>query len=140
MQVSGGITREQLTALVGWCAHEGVRLGVLFGSRALGRAHPQSDYDLALQPAPAPLRRLTWQMALEDRLGGDVDIVMLTVDTEPILGWEIACNGQLIYEAHPGLWAAERARLWHRYNDALPFRRGLAESLRRYAEEQRRAP
>lgn len=65
---------------------------------------------------------------------------MLTVDTEPVLGWEIARNGQLIYEAHPGLWAAERDWLRHRYNDALPFRRGLAESLWRYAEEQRHAP
>jgi len=31
----------------------------------------------------------------------------------------------------------EQARLWHLYNDALPFRRALAESLRSYAEEVR---
>jgi hypothetical protein len=115
---------------------------VLFGSRAGGRARPGSDYDLALRPAgrPEPLQRIAWQAALEALLDADVSLVILSPDTEPVLGWEIARGGVLWYEAQPGLWMQERARLWHAYNDALPFRRGLAESLRRYAEEVRRAP
>lgn len=131
-----GINEAQLAELAGWCARAGVELCVLFGSRAKGQARPASDYDLAVLPAPVPLR-LVWQVALEELLGGD--LVALSPDTDPVLGWEIAREGRLVYEAQAGLWAAQRARLWHSYNDALPFRRALAESLRRYAEEVRRA-
>jgi predicted nucleotidyltransferase len=105
---------------------------VLFGSRARGQARPDSDYDLALKPGhpPAPLDRVAWQVEIENLLGADVSLVLLTPATDPVLGWEIARDGKLLYERHRGLWMAERARLWHLYNDALPFRRALAESLR----------
>jgi predicted nucleotidyltransferase len=137
MGAQAGISTEQLATLVGWCPHAGVDLCVLFGSRASGRSRPESDYDLAALPTPTLSRRLAWQLALEDLLGGDVNLVALSPATNPVLGWEIARGGRLIYEARPGLWAAQQARLWHSYNDALPFRRALAESMRRYAEEVR---
>lgn len=139
MGVQIGIAEERLAALAGWCARSGVELCVLFGSRSSGRARETSDYDLAALPAPPALRRIEWQADLEDLLGSSVDLVTLSPTTDPVLGWEIARRGRLVYEAQPGLWATQRARLWHGYNDALPFRRGLAESLRRYAEEVRRA-
>jgi predicted nucleotidyltransferase len=135
MTTAGAISPELQAALARWSAREGLELCVLFGSRATGQARPDSDHDLALSPAPAPLRRLGWQVELEDLVGGAASVVALSPETEPVLGWEIARTGQLIYEAQPGRWAAEQARLWHRYNDALPFRRGLAAALRRYAEE-----
>lgn len=124
-------------SLVAWCNAHDIALCVLFGSRARGTARPESDYDLALKTAhaPAPLDRLAWQVELEDLLGANVSLVLLTPVTDPVLGWEIARDGQLIYERDRGLWMRERARLWHLYNDALPFRRALAESLRRYANE-----
>jgi predicted nucleotidyltransferase len=134
------ISEAHIESLTEWCVRSGVTLCALFGSRADGSARPESDYDLAIIPAPAPSLRLSWQVALEELLQGDVDLVALSPSTEPVLGWEIARGGWLVYEARPDLWAAERARLWHSYNDALPFRRGLAESLRRFAEEARRAP
>lgn len=131
-----GIGETQRVALAAWCARSGVELCVLFGSRAVGKGRPGSDVDLALRPL-APAQRLDWQLALEDLLGGAVDIVALSSATEPVLGWEIARTGRLIYERCPGQWAQERARLWHCYNDALPFRRALAASLRRFADEVR---
>jgi predicted nucleotidyltransferase len=140
MGVRPEITEERLAALAGWCAGSGVELCVLFGSRAKGGGRSESDYDLAVLPVPAPLRRLEWQAALEDMLDGDVDLVTLSSATNPVLGWQIAREGRLVYEARPGLWMAQRARLWHLYNDALPFRRALAESMGRYAQEIRRVP
>lgn len=134
-----GVSIAESVRLSDWCVRSGVTLCVIFGSRARAGARPESDYDLAISPAPAPAIRLHWQVALEELLQGAVDLVTLSPSTEPVLGWEIARGGWLIYEARPGLWAAERARLWHCYNDALPFRRGLAESLRRFAQEARRA-
>lgn len=129
-----------LKTLVAWCQARNIVLCVLFGSRARDQAHPGSDYDLALKPGlpPAPLDRVAWQTDLESLLDADVSLVLLTPTTDPVLGWEIARDGKLVYERECGSWISERARLWHLYNDALPFRRALAESLRSYAEEVRR--
>jgi predicted nucleotidyltransferase len=138
MDMLSGLAAEQQAELAAWCERAGLQLCVLFGSRASEQWRPDSDYDLAALPAPAPLQRLEWQMQLEELLGGEIDLVALSPATEPVLGWEIARSGRLIYEARPGLWAAEQAKRWHSYNDALPFRRALAESLRSYAEEVRR--
>jgi predicted nucleotidyltransferase len=140
MSVQPGITDEQQAARAGWCARSGVELCVLFGSRATGRSRADSDYDLAVLAAPAPLQRLEWQVALEQLLDGDVDLVLLLPAVDPVLGWQIAREGRLVYEARPGLWMAQWARLWHLYNDALPFRQALAESMRRYAQQIRGAP
>ncbi len=131
------VTETQAAQLGAWCAAHDIALCVLFGSRARGNARPESDHDLALKPArsSAPLERVAWQVELEDLLGTPVSLVLLTPDTDPVLGWEIARDGTLLYERDRGLWMRERARLWHLYNDALPFRRALAESLRRYADE-----
>lgn len=136
--MTDAIAAERLAALRAWCARQGIVVAALFGSRATGRARDQSDYDLALAPAPPPAERLDWQAELEAILERDADLVFLSPETDPVLGWEIARHGRLLYEARPGDWAAWRARLWHAYNDALPFRRALEESLRRYAEEVRR--
>ena len=132
---------QDLTNLKIWCAKPPIGLCVLFGSRAVNRARADSDYDLAFRTTVvlAPLERVRWQAILEDILNSDASIVFLTAHTDPVLGWEIVRAGQLMYEAQPGMWASERLRLWHSYNATLPFRRGLAESLRRYAEDVRRA-
>jgi predicted nucleotidyltransferase len=132
-------TEPPVEALVAWCKTRDIALCVLFGSRARGQARPDSDYDLALKPGhpPAPLDRVAWQVEIENLLGADVSLVLLTPTTDPVLGWEIARDGKLLYERDRGLWMGEQARLWHLYNDALPFRRALAESLRSYAEEVR---
>ena len=135
-------TVPRFDALVAWCTTHDIALCVLFGSRARGQARPDSDYDLALKPGhpPAPLDRVAWQVEIENLLGADVSLVLLTPATDPVLAWEIARDGKLLYERHSGLWMGERARLWHLYNDALPFRRALAESLRSYAERAIRKP
>jgi predicted nucleotidyltransferase len=132
-------TEPPVEALVAWCTTRDIALCVLFGSRARGQARPDSDYDLALKPGhpPAPLDRIAWQVEIENLLDANVSLVLLTPTTDPVLGWEIARDGKLLYERDSGLWMSERARLWHLYNDALPFRRALAGSLQSYAEEVR---
>lgn len=76
---------------------------------------------------------MAWQTELGTLLDADVSLVVLSADTEPVLGWGIARTGQRLYETQLGTWRQERARLWHAYNDALPFRRALDASIRRYA-------
>lgn len=125
------------SSFIQWCIARSIEVCVVFGSRARGSDHPGSDFDLAVKPMamPAPLERVAWQSQLEQIVDAEVSLVVLTVDTDPVLGWEIARDGKLVYECEEGRWMGERARLWHLYNDALPFRRALDESLRQYARE-----
>lgn len=56
---------------------------------------------------------------------------------DPRLGYEILRHGRVAYEARPKIWAEERLKLWHRYNDSLPFRRAERQRLHEFAEEIR---
>lgn len=122
-----------------WCREQPVRLCVLFGSQATGRMHAGSDVDVAVWPAERLLTttKLDWVVELEDILGRQVSLVLVSPDLDPVLGFEIVRDGRLVFESEPGLWMKQRAQLWHAYNDSLPFRRAAREQLRQFAEEVR---
>jgi predicted nucleotidyltransferase len=123
-----------------WCQERPVRLCVVFGSQASGKTHVHSDVDLALWPlGPVPpLERLRWLSELENALAIDVSLVLVSSDLDPVMGFEIVRQGRLVFEDESGLWMAQRARMWHAYNDSLPFRRAARQRLREFAEEVRR--
>ena len=129
-----------------WCERENIQLCVVFGSQATGKTHSKSDVDLAVwmssasgaSPRSEARRRLRWQRELEEIVGADVSLVLVTIDLNPVLGFEIMRDGVLIYEAEPDLWAKRHLQLWHAYNDSLPFRRAARQRLREFAEEVRR--
>ena len=126
-----------LNGLRDWCAMRPVKLCVLFGSQATGRARADSDVDLAIWADEAPdfRTRMRWLGELVDLTGREVSLVFVTADTNPVLGWEIVRNGLPVFEREPGLWRHHWVQRWHVYNDALPFRRAQAEALRKFAEE-----
>ena len=126
--------------LVEWCRQRDARLCVLFGSHATGEARPDSDVDLVIWPSysPSTAEHLHWLMELEMMLGREVSLVLISPDLNPVLGFEIVRNGQLIFESEPHLWARLRNQLWHAYCDALPFRRLQRQLLHQYVEEIRR--
>lgn len=137
------VIRKLRQELVPWCLEKGIRLAVLFGSRATGRARAGSDVDLAVWPAepgsvPPAKTRLDWLGELTVRLDADVNLVAVTPRLDQVLGREIARDGRVLYEAEENLWAWERLRLVQLFNDALPFLTRQREALRRYAEEVRR--
>jgi predicted nucleotidyltransferase len=123
-----------------WCQERPVRLCVVFGSQASGKTHVHSDVDVALWPVGpvSPLERLRWLSELENALAKDVSLVLVTSDLDPVMGFEIVRQGCLVFENQSGLWMAQRARMWHAYNDSLPFRRAARQRLREFAEEVRR--
>ncbi len=123
-----------------WCRERPLRLCVLFGSQATGKAHDKSDVDLALWLAEsmAPMTKVHWLVELERLLDKEVNLVIVTPDLDPVLGFEIVRDGRLFYERTPDSWRKARSQLWHTYNDSLPFRRAAREQLRQYAEEIRR--
>lgn len=108
------------------------RLVVLFGSAATGRTWSGSDVDVALclDPVPPPTERLRIIGEIQDRSGPRrADVVFLRPETDPVLRFEIFRDGLPLYEAEPGLFTRERVRAVKLYQDALPFRRALIESV-----------
>jgi len=133
------LTREQLSAIESWAERHGFQLVVLYGSRARGEARPHSDFDVAVWPSAQEesLAPLKWVNELEDIVGADAQIAIMR-NIDPVLGWEIGRDGTPLVEGEDGLWTRERLRLWHLYNDSLPFRRLLRQRLAEFAAEVRR--
>jgi len=123
-----------------WCQKQPIQLWVLFGSRAAGQAHADSDVDLAIWPSE-PLStptRLRWVRELETLLNREVSLALVSADLDPVLGMEICRHGRPVYEREPGLWSHHRWQLWFVYNDNLPFLQAARRRLHQFAEEVRR--
>jgi len=120
------------TAFAAWAERAGCRLLMLFGSAAAGTARPRSDLDLAvlLRPLPDAGDRLSMIGQLQDLCGQRrADVTFLTPGTNPVFHFEVFRAGRPLFEAEPGVFAAEVVRALACYEDALPFRRRLAEQL-----------
>ena len=88
-----------------------LRLAVLFGSRATGKAAAGSDVDIGILPADERMpigEELAFASALSAVTGTEVDLVRLD-HAPPLLGCEIARAGVCVFEAVPGAFAAWRA-------------------------------
>lgn len=83
-----------------------VELAFLFGSRALGRASPASDADLAVDAHGADLLALAGRLSLA--LGVEVDVVDLEAAGYPLLG-EVVKHGIVVAEKRRGAAAAWRS-------------------------------
>lgn len=114
---------DQLRAAI--AGYPGLRLVVVFGSRARGSANPGSDLDLAYDGSANELE-------LMERLGRvarcDVDLVSLD-RADAILKNRIAREGLAIYEHARGAFARFAADAALEYLDLEPL---LVESRRRY--------
>lgn len=111
--------------------HGNIRLAILFGSFASGRATPQSDVDVAIladNPIDAGFR-----MALIDELavaaGRPVDLIDLCTVGEPLLG-QILKHGVRLFGRD-----ADYAELIKRHvfeeADFMPYRRRILAERRR---------
>lgn len=126
------LPRELRADLERWADASGCRLLVVFGSAAAGRAREGSDLDLAVSfdPLPDAEGRLRLVGRLEDGCGGrSVDVIFLRPETDPVLRFEIFRDGEPVFEREPGLFVRERVRAVMLHQDALPFRRALAERM-----------
>lgn len=85
----------------------GVRLAMLFGSQARGRASADSDVDVAVLAPREDLLALASR--LSDACGRVVDVVGLDDPGIPLLE-ELVRDAQLIYEGEPGSYALWRSR------------------------------
>lgn len=108
-----------------------VRLAVLFGSTAQGRARADSDLDLAVDAGRAltAAQRLQLVRALAQETGRAVDLVDLTDVGVPLLG-QIARHGRRVVGS-----SADFGRLIHRSlieeADFMPLRQRMLDERRR---------
>jgi uncharacterized protein len=110
--------RHALTPLVG---RTDIRLIILFGSVAAGVAGRDSDIDLGiLASAPFDVTAMTQEIA--GYLGtARIDVVDLR-RASPLLAMQALRAGRLLYEAHPGDYAAYYSLALRRYVDTAKLR------------------
>jgi predicted nucleotidyltransferase len=118
----------------------GVRAALVFGSRATGRARPDSDIDIAvlLETAPGPDERkgVLWSLltALGSELRSDrVDLVLLN-EAPPKLAFEVLKQGRVVFERDPVELHRLRVRTYSRHADYEPVERFFREVTKRRAQ------
>jgi len=100
---------------------------VVFGSQAKGRAVPgQSDIDVAVRFVKRPWGHgereldLMAELAQAFKGNGEVDVAFLN-GASPLLLYQVAATGQLVYEKRSGLFSMFRVYAARRYDDNHKF-------------------
>jgi predicted nucleotidyltransferase len=124
--------REQLAPLY---EDPEIDLVVLFGSRAAGEGHAESDIDLAIR-GEAPLDLVAVTNRVTRLLRTDrVDLVDLR-RASPLLLREVARRGWLLYERSPGLYVMFSSLAHRRYVDTAKLRAAQREAIRNFLRER----
>ena len=102
-----------------------IELLVLFGSCALEKTYAASDVDVAVKPKRGgEVSKLDLIYKLDDLFDGkNIDLVVLTQDTDPLLLYEIFSKGKLLYEKYSGSFEKEKLRAWKLYIDTEKLRK-----------------
>ncbi|HSI59489.1 MAG TPA: nucleotidyltransferase domain-containing protein [Ideonella sp.] len=109
-------------------AHPQIELAILFGSHATGRAHADSDVDVAVMFSHemSSAQRMALIADLAEATGGAIDLIDLRTVGEPLLG-QILEHGQRIHGSDD-VYAQLVSRHLVDAADFLPYvRRMLAE-------------
>lgn len=121
-------------------AEPGVAYALLFGSSARGKAHADSDADIAIEltaGAPRDVHALGGLAArLESAAGRPVDLVLLDEAPAP-LAYRIFRDGRLLVERDHGALVARKARALLDYLDFKPFEDLCAAGILRAAARGR---
>lgn len=99
---------------------------VVFGSQVTGRTQPDSDIDLAVRwvrrPWNDPDRELALVGELTEAIWGDGDLdVSFLNGADPLFLFEVASDGQALYEQRPGGLIEFQSYAARRYYDAQKF-------------------
>lgn len=107
-----------------------VKLAILFGSTASGKAGPRSDVDIGvlLDPDTSDARdrvQVELGRAVHSR---DVDLIFLK-DAPPLLRFEVARDGVVLHQDQDGLWTGFKARAMLDWWDWEPIASRIEEAL-----------
>lgn len=117
-----------------------LKILVLFGSRATGKTNVNSDWDFAalydeeLRKSSCKDKAFAWfQVPLLigqvfDLNSDKIDVVELNHCT-PLLGYQVARDGKLLYEKQPGNFINFQRQAWKIYADTAKFRKAQRQSI-----------
>ncbi|HKI01872.1 MAG TPA: nucleotidyltransferase domain-containing protein [Thermoanaerobaculia bacterium] len=107
-----------------------VRLAVLFGSTARGKAGPRSDVDLGVLLEPdTPDVRLRVEAELGRAVGDRAVDVIFLKEAPPLLRFEIAKEGVVLHQNQDDLWTDFKTRAMLDWYDWEPIARRIEEAL-----------
>lgn len=113
-----------------------LKLAVVFGSTARGQARPKSDVDLGVLLDPyRPELRFQVEAELGRAAGRPVDVILLD-DAPPLLRFEIAREGVLLFECEGHRWTDFKARAMVDWWDWAPTHRMIAAGVVRRLRER----
>ncbi len=119
------------------CKKHGIMVFILFGSYAANRFDSESDVDVAIlvkNPVSILKSRTRILKKLSDLFGyKDIDLVLLN-HADPLLKFNIAREGKLIYEETKGLFNIFKVRAMSEHNDAKKFYQLEKEFVKQYIE------
>jgi predicted nucleotidyltransferase len=117
-----------------------LQLIVLFGSAARGTMREESDLDIGIQSKKklSHAQRLSLWSDLSGLFDRDVDLTVLNYPN-PVLDFEIAKEGLLLFEAEENVWENWKSFRVRHYWDTEKFRVDLRQFVSRRAEEMRHA-
>ena len=107
----------------------GLRLVVLFGSRAVGKGvHPESDVDVGVVAGKQVVSLMDAYRALAPAFADTLDVAVLN-DTDPLFRFEVFSQALLLY-GDPDLFAEYQAYAYRDYVDSADLR-ALEDALSR---------
>ncbi|TRT90339.1 MAG: nucleotidyltransferase domain-containing protein [Microcystis aeruginosa Ma_AC_P_19900807_S299] len=129
---------EKITAIVEKIPN--LKLLILFGSRACGEHKPDSDWDLAISYDETNRQTgikeisndyLTYLSILSELFEINRDLIdLIELDRcSPLMKYQVARDGKLIYEKNTGDFLKFRVRAWKEYADTAKFRKIQKDSI-----------
>jgi predicted nucleotidyltransferase len=113
-----------------------LKLAVLFGSTARNQARSKSDVDLGILLDPcSPELRFRVEADLGRAAGRPVDVILLD-DAPPLLRFEIAREGVLLFQCEDHLWTDFKAKAMVDWWDWAPTHRMIAAGVVRRLRER----
>ncbi|MFW6140596.1 MAG: type VII toxin-antitoxin system MntA family adenylyltransferase antitoxin [Acidobacteriota bacterium] len=114
------INKEKLETL---CQKYNIKLMILHGSYAKGNARSESDIDIGIlsQKKFDFDEQIKVVSDFSEVFGDKFDPVFLN-GAEPLISYQVAVNGRLLYEAKKGMFHQFRIQAVARYMDSKKFR------------------
>lgn len=112
-----------------------IQLLILFGSAVKGRTVAESDVDLGVRcDGPANFDNLF--LAIAPRLGTDrLDLIDLR-RVAPLLAFQVARTGRLLFERRPGAFREFQSLASRRYCDTEKLRRAQRRAIQLFLERE----
>jgi len=127
----------KIRGIKNFCRENGIDLLVLFGSAAGDKPESSRDIDLAVKLKEGiSISKLDLIYKLDNFfMGKNIDIVLLTTDTDPLLLHEIFMKGVCLFERKTDLFEKDKLRAWKLYLDTEQIRNMRGKYLKDYVRK-----